>query len=67
MRDIQILEYDKEQIIYGFEEILKSSEGCKYNDCNHINNEGCNVKKDLLNGVISKSRYNNFIKFRDLE
>ena len=67
MRDIQILEYDKEQIIYGFEEILKSSKGCKYNDCNHINNEGCNVKKDLLNGVISKSRYNNFIKFRDLE
>ena len=67
MRDIQILEYDKEQIIYGFEEILKSSEGCKYNDCNHINNEGCNVKKDLLNGVISKSRYNNFIKFRDLQ
>ncbi len=67
MRDIQILEYGKEQIIYGFEEILKSSEGCKYNDCNHINNEGCNVKKDLLNGVISKSRYNNFIKFRDLE
>ena len=67
MRDIQILEYDKEQIIYGFEEILKSSKGCKYNDCNHINNEGCNVKKDLLNGVISKSRYNNFIKFRDLQ
>ena len=67
MRDIQIMEYDKEQIIYGFEEILKSSKGCKYNDCNHINNKGCNVKKDLLNGVISKSRYNNFIKFRDLE
>ena len=67
MRDIEITEYPKDKIISGFKEILKSSKACKFSDCNHIDNEGCNVKKDLLNGVISKSRYNNFIKFRDHE
>ena len=67
MRDIEIIEYPKDKIINGFKEILESSKACKFSDCNHIDNEGCNVKKDLLNGVISKSRYNNFIKFRDHE
>ncbi len=67
MRDIEITEYPKNKIISGFKEILESSKACKFSDCNHIDNEGCNVKKDLLNGVISKSRYNNFIKFRDHE
>ena len=67
MRDIEIAEYPKDKIINGFKEILESSKACKFSDCNHIKNEGCNVEKDLLNGVISKSRYNNFIKFRDHE
>ena len=67
MRDIEITEYPKDKIISGFKEILESSKACKFSDCNHIDNEGCNVKKDLLNSVISKSRYNNFIKFRDHE
>ena len=67
MRDIEITEYPKDKIISGFKEILESSKACKFSDCNHIDNEGCNIKKDLLNGVIGKSRYNNFIKFRDHE
>ena len=65
MRDIEILEYPAKKIIYGFKEILELSKGCKFNNCNHINNEGCNVIKGLEDGVLSKSRYNNFIKFRD--
>ena len=60
-----LIKYSKDKIIKGFSEILKSSKDCKFNNCNHINNDGCNVIKDLLDGVIDKSRYNNFIKFRD--
>jgi len=65
MRDIELIEYSKDRIIEGFAEIYMSSRNCKFNDCNHINNKGCNVIKHLYDGVISKSRYNNFIKFRD--
>ena len=67
MRDIQINNYPKEQIIYGFEEILNASKYCKFSDCNHINNEDCFVMKCLDNGQINQSRYNNFIKLRDDE
>ena len=65
MRDIELLDYSRENIINGFEEIFELSKNCKFNDCNHINNQGCKIIEGLANGVISKSRYNNFIKFRD--
>ena len=65
MRDIELLDYSRENIINGFEEIFELSKNCKFNDCNHINNQGCKVIEGLANGVVSKSRYNNFIKFRD--
>ena len=65
MRDIEITDYPKEQIINGFEEILDAAKYCKFSDCNHINNEGCFVLESLSNGQINQSRYNNFIKFRD--
>ena len=65
MRDIELVDYSRENIINGFKEIFELSRNCKFNDCNHINNQGCKVIEGLANGFISKSRYNNFIKFRD--
>ena len=65
MRDIEIKNYSKDHIISGFEEILEASKGCKFTNCNHINNKGCFVIESLANGQINQSRYNNFIKFRD--
>jgi len=55
------------EIIQGFSEIYSSSKACKFNDCNHIANDGCMVLSKLMDGDINESRYNNFIKFRDGE
>ena len=65
VRDLPISGWKTNQIIAGFKEIYASSKECEFNDCNHINNKGCNVIKKLNDGEISQSRYNNFIKFRD--
>ena len=65
MRDIELTSYKPDQIINGFQEILDTSKDCKFNNCNHINNDGCKIITRLANGEISKSRYNNFLKFRD--
>ncbi|MEG1597382.1 MAG: ribosome small subunit-dependent GTPase A [Bacilli bacterium] len=35
---------------------------CEYKDCNHINEEHCEVKEMVKNNLILKSRYNNYIK-----
>ena len=59
--------WDEKEIIRGFSEIFTFAKECKFNDCNHINNEGCAVTTKLMNGEMNESRYNNFIKFRDGE
>ena len=66
MRDIAIENYSEREIINGFEEIHDASKYCKFNNCNHIDNEGCNITKKLLNDEINESRYNNFIKFLNI-
>ena len=67
MRDIAIENYSEREIINGFEEIHNASKYCKFNNCNHIDNEGCNITKKLLNDEINESRYNNFIKFLNIK
>ena len=67
VRDLPITGWKSNEIIRGFIELQMLAEKCKFNDCNHINNDGCAIVNALDNGEINKSRYNNFIKFRDAE
>ena len=67
VRDLPISGWKRSQIIHGFAEIQELSNNCKFNDCNHTNNDGCAILSALDNGETHKSRYNNFIKFRDAE
>lgn len=36
---------------------------CTYKDCTHTNEKECNVKKNVLNNNILKSRYENYLSF----
>ena len=67
VRDLPISGWKNNEIIRGFVELQRLAEKCKFNDCNHIDNDGCAIVNALDNGEINKSRYNNFIKFRDAE
>ena len=44
-----------------FKEFI-SVEQCKFNNCLHHNEPGCNVKNLVENGLISRSRYDNYIQ-----
>ena len=46
----------------NFVEIFNYGHDCKYQDCIHIKEDGCNVKRKLEEGVILKSRYENYKK-----
>ena len=63
VRDVPIEGLTKEEIVNGFFEIHEASKLCKFSNCNHRGDEGCNVIPMINDGEISKSRYNNFIKF----
>lgn len=63
MRDIEITDFSRNQIVDGFKEISNLSKHCKYSDCNHVDNRGCQIIKGVRNGQINENRYNNFMKF----
>lgn len=48
-----------------FKEIYKYSDNCKFISCLHHKEPGCEVKKQLEQGNISKSRYENYLLFLD--
>ncbi len=44
-----------------FPEIAERHGGCKFRTCNHIGEKGCIVKEAAEEGLISQSRYENYI------
>ena len=42
---------------------MKNLEYCKYDDCMHITEDGCEVKKQVNNQEILISRYENYRNF----
>ena len=44
-------------------DIFKASTTCYFKDCAHIKEIKCNVKKEVEEGNILESRYNNYLKF----
>jgi len=45
-----------------FDEIAKLSGQCRFNNCSHIQEDGCAVLAALKDGTISQERYQNYIK-----
>lgn len=54
-------EYDKEDIVKGFQEIYQWKDGCRFAGCSHIQEPDCLVKKKLAAGEISPMRYESYV------
>lgn len=55
------IDFEKNTISHYFPEIFKAGENCRFNNCTHIHEPGCNVKKLLDSGEIASSRYNSYL------
>ena len=51
---------DSAEIKYLFKEFREQSLKCRFNNCFHLNEPGCGVKKAVENNLISMERYNNY-------
>ena len=49
-----------------FIDFNKYTDGCRFNDCMHINEPGCSLKNALADGLIEKSRYNSYLRLYDI-
>lgn len=52
----------KEEIASCFREFEGFSDKCKFQDCNHINEPGCEVIQAVNDGIIPKSRHDSYVQ-----
>ena len=60
---LSFIDMTKEDIRDNFIEFNDFKEKCKYRDCNHINEDDCEIKRKVKDNTILKERYDNYIKF----
>ena len=60
---LDFIDMKKEDIRDNFIEFNEYKSECKYRDCMHIKEDNCEIKKKVNEGIILKSRYDNYIKF----
>ena len=60
---LSFIDMTKEDIRDNFIEFNLYKDKCKYRDCNHINEDDCEIKRQVNNNVILKERYENYLKF----
>lgn len=53
---------DFEGLLGSFPDIQKHACACKYTDCTHVCEDGCNVMAAIENGKVEKSRHESFVK-----
>ena len=57
-----LITLEKETLNHHFPEIFQKLDGCKFNNCIHIDEPGCAVKDAVEEGQISEERYSNYLE-----
>ncbi|MGM0218865.1 ribosome small subunit-dependent GTPase A [Enterococcus sp. AZ126] len=60
---IDFLEMEATDLPKQFPEFVKVSSSCKFRECMHRKEPGCEVKKCVEEGTIAQSRYDNYLQF----
>ena len=53
-----------ESIEENFAEIHRLTEGCRFNDCTHISEDGCAILLAVESGGVSQERYQSYLKLK---
>lgn len=56
-----IYEIPYKELFKYFKDIFKYANNCEYQDCTHIKETQCNVKKEIESNI-AQTRYNNYVK-----
>ena len=61
VRGFGLYDIGENELHHYFREIFAASKECQYNNCTHIQEPGCAVKEKVKEGLISPSRYQNYV------
>ena len=65
MREFAIADISKQELSHYFPEMRAVMSDCQFNDCMHINEPGCAVKKAVINSEIHEERYVSYLTILD--
>lgn len=61
MRELALVNIEKEELAQYFPEMRKKMSGCQFNNCQHINEPGCAVKAAVEKGLITEARFFSYV------
>ncbi len=62
IKEFGLIDFEKTEVAERFPEMRRLMHQCKYHNCSHTHEPGCAVKKALEEGLVSTSRYENYLK-----
>ncbi len=65
IKEFGLFNFDKEDLSHYFPEMREYIHKCKFNNCTHVHEPSCAVKKAVENGEIVASRYENYLNMLD--
>ncbi|WP_265459969.1 ribosome small subunit-dependent GTPase A [Enterococcus sp. HY326] len=60
---IDFLEMTVQELPRYFPEFVKAAPHCRFRECRHSQEPGCEVKREVESGEIAESRYQNYLQF----
>lgn len=65
MREFGIVDIGKQELSHYFPEMRELLQDCQFNNCLHINEPGCAIKKAVEDGIINVERYISYLNIMD--
>lgn len=65
IRGFGVIDMDKKEIYHFFPEIFKRSKECRFNNCLHLEEPGCAVRKAVEDGEIEWLRYRSYLSIME--
>lgn len=64
MRELGLWHVGDISINDAFPEIIELGSSCRFNDCSHVHEPGCTVLQAVAEGMLTRERYDSYIKLR---
>jgi len=65
IRAFGLIDFDKKELSHYFPEMRELLPDCKFNNCQHLNEPKCAIRKAFVEDEIAASRYMNYVKMME--
>ena len=65
MREFGLVDISKQEVSHYFPEMRVRLNDCQFNNCLHVNEPGCAIKKAVANSEISENRYVSYVNIME--